>query len=137
MSCSSGGNGEGALSSAEGAVVKAGRSRACDGDGSRRVGSMGDARYIKGAKVDAVLAVARSEQLLEAILLKKDVTFEIHSDSVARGVVRWCGMGGRKWASGLGVTAVVQSREGLGKKRRRRREEKGKLSMRVLMLQVS
>ena len=44
MSWSSGGNGEGALSSAEGAVVKAGRSRACAGEGSRRVGSMGDAR---------------------------------------------------------------------------------------------
>lgn len=45
MSWSSGGNGDGARSSAEGAVVKAGRSRACAGDGSRRVGStMGDAR---------------------------------------------------------------------------------------------
>lgn len=67
MSCPSGGSGEGALSSAEGAVAKIGRSRACAGDGNRRVGSMGEARYINGANVEAVLAVAGVGQLEEAI----------------------------------------------------------------------
>ncbi|KAI9880117.1 MAG: hypothetical protein M1830_005362 [Pleopsidium flavum] len=44
MSLPSGGSGDGALSSADGAVVKAGRSRTCCDDGGRNVGSMGDAR---------------------------------------------------------------------------------------------
>lgn len=48
--------------------MKDGRSRACAGDGRRRVGSMGDARYIRGANVEAVLAVVGAGQLLEAIL---------------------------------------------------------------------
>lgn len=53
-----GGKGEGALSSvAEGAVLGSGEARTGWVDGGRRVGSMGDARNIGGAKAEAVVAV--------------------------------------------------------------------------------
>jgi len=53
-----GGKGEGTLSSvAEGAVLEEGKARTGWVDGGRRVGLMGDARYIKGAKAEAVFAV--------------------------------------------------------------------------------
>lgn len=69
---------------------------------------MGDARYIKGANVEAVLAVAGAGQLEEAIpplewyfLRRRGVVFAV------------VGLGARK-GRGLDVTGVVQSREGAG-----------------------
>ena len=61
ISCPNGGNGELALSSAEGDMVKDGRFRTVGAGGSRSVWSMGDARKTIGGSIEAVVAVELGE----------------------------------------------------------------------------